>query len=142
MVRLFLLAVACLGFGFAASASAKEVDLKKDKENEVRKVEEFLRNLGQGNERSGEVTSAKFDTDSGEIKLGIKVRCRQVSGYVYNPISRKRVPIVTYDYDLSADIFLNFKTGKTSGNVKLSGQKVIEFDQGDIAKLLKDAVGG
>jgi hypothetical protein len=109
-------------------------------------LEKFLRNVAQGNERSAKVTKITVDRATGDVSGSFEVRHRQVSGSVYNPITRKRVPVVTYDARQSGSFTFNIFSMDIRGTldlgrgVKVSLADLKKFSEGDFTPLWTSAL--
>jgi hypothetical protein len=107
----------------------------------AQKLEEKLRNVAQGNERSAKVEKISVDRASGEVRGGFKVRHRQVSGKVFNLASGKHVPVVTYDLTQSGEFTFNIFTKELRGHldlgrgVKVNLEDLRKLAEGDLTPL-------
>jgi hypothetical protein len=123
--------------GWCGWADAAPVELKDSAP--AKQAAEWVRDkVAQGNERQAAIEKLAFDPATGEAELVVYIRCRQVSGHVYNPFSRKRVPIVAYDYSLKAAGTFNARKGRL--NAVLDFGRGIKLDVKNVATILGKVV--
>ena len=117
--------VACLAS--ASATYAEELNAKDKFPSEVQKVEDFLHDLGQGNDHSGTVDKATFNTATGELTVEVSVR----SGHTWKAFGKR---VVAYDWTVSGRGTYNVRTGK--GDAELDLGRGVKVDVKEVAKLL------
>jgi len=118
----------------APSPSPGEVDLSKTPIAQT--LIDRLRDLGQGNERSAGIDYLILNKSTGEAKGDVWVRSRQVSGYLHNPINGEDVPIVDYDWTVTATFDFSIKG---NADCKVDFGRGIVMNCKDIATILAAA---
>jgi len=106
----------------------------------ARKIEDKLRSLAQGNEKSAEVTRITVDRATGDVTGGFKVRHRQV-WKVWNPIRRRNEKWVAYDLTQSGNFRFNIFSLDVRGSLNLGRgirvnlQDLKRLSEGDLTPL-------
>jgi hypothetical protein len=111
----------------------------------ARKIQDKLRSLAQGNEKSAEVTKITVDRATGDVTGGFKVRHRQVWKF-WNPIKGETQKQVVYDLTQSGNFTFNIFSLQISGSldlgrgVKVKLQDLKKLSEGDFTPLWTAAV--
>lgn len=111
-----------------------EVDLSKTPI--AQRLIDYMRNLGQGNERSAGIDYLILNKSTGEARGKVWVRSRQHSGDLTDPITGRSVPIIAYDWTVTGTFNINIK-GDVDCKVDLG--RGIVMNCRDIATILAAA---
>src|SRR5437016_4452947 len=106
----YLAALVALSAMTSAASAGSDVINLKTRTGVAGRVEEHLRSLAQGNEREAELVSLTVHSRSGEVNGEVRIRSRQVSGKIFNPLSGKHTPIVAYDWTVRGRFRYNART--------------------------------
>jgi hypothetical protein len=111
----------------------------------ARKIQEKLRSLAQGNERSAEVTRITVDRATGDVTGGFKVRHRHV-WRVWNPLTFRHEKVVAYDLTQSGNFTFNIFSLEIRGSLNLGRgirvnlQDLKRLSEGDLTPLWTSAI--
>lgn len=125
----FMVAFLFLLFG-STRVAAEEIDLKAKFPKEAEKLEEKLRDLAQGNDRSASVDKATIDSNSGEVTVELSIRSR----HAWKAFGKK---VVAYDWTVSGKASFNPRTGNIKGEVDFG--RGIKMSVSEISKALSSA---
>jgi uncharacterized membrane protein affecting hemolysin expression len=111
----------------------------------ARKIQDKLRSLAQGNEKSAEVTRITVDRATGDVTGGFQVRHRQVWKF-WNPFKGETQKEVVYDLTQSGNFTFNIFSLEIRGSLNLGRgirvnlQDLKRLSEGDLTPLWTAAI--